>query len=437
MSRSAPADAPPRLVVVVKGYPRVSETFVAQELLALEQRGLALTVVSLRRPYDRITHPVHARIRAPVHYLPEYLVQAPRRVLHGHGQALARAPGRYLRSAWRWLGDLARDPTVNRLRRFGQAGVLAAELPPGTRHLHAHFLHTPASVARYAAIMTGLPYSLSGHAKDIWTRPAWELREKLVDARFTVTCTAENRAHLAALAPGARVHLVYHGLARDLFARPATWGSTRDGSDPSDPVRLLAVGRFQPKKGFDVLLDAVARLRAHVVLTLVGYGPLEAALRARAAALGLDRRLRWTGPLAQPAVQALYRVSDLFVSASRVAGDGDRDGLPNVVVEALSQGLPVVATRVAALPEIVDDGGNGRLVPPEDPAALAQALEALVRDPAARRRLGARAIERVADGWDVEAGAERLLALLRETLDPAPAPAVEPSATPVGAAPRP
>jgi glycosyltransferase involved in cell wall biosynthesis len=404
------------LVVVVKGYPRVSETFIAQELLALERRGLRLVVASLRRPYDALRHPVHDAIAAPVLYLPEYLYEAPRRVLAGHRTALAANPAGYRRSLRLWLRDLLRDPTPNRVRRFGQAGVLAAELPAGARHLHAHFLHTPASVARYAAAMSGLSYSLSAHAKDIWTRPGWELREKLTDARFCVTCTAENRRHLAALAPGRPVELVYHGLDREFFGPPACFGSSRDASSPAEPIRLLAVGRFQPKKGFDVLLHALARLTVPAVLTLVGYGPGEGALRTLASTLGIAGQVRFTGQLDHPAVRALYRDHDLFVLPSRVAADGDRDGLPNVVVEALSQGLPVVATRVAAVAEIVDDGANGRLVPSEDPAALARVIAELARDPEARRRLGAAGLRRVAAGWDLETGVDRLAALLTATL---------------------
>lgn len=427
MSRPAPSGALPPIVVVVKGYPRVSETFVAQELAALERRGLRLEIASLRRPYDPLTHPVHAEVRAPVRYLPEYLGRAPGRVLSGHWRALRRAPRRYAVVLGRWIRDLARDPTASRIRRFGQAGVLAAELPPGARHLHAHFLHTPASVARYAAGLAGLSYSLSGHAKDVWTPAAWDLRQKLREARFTVTCTAQNAARLRSLAPGARVELVYHGLDRRLFTAPPGAGSSRDATDPGDPVRLLTVGRFQPKKGLDVLLEAVARLPGHVVLTIVGYGPLGEALRTRAARLHLGARVRWLGPLDQPAVRDLYRSSDLFVLAPRVAPDGDRDGLPNVVVEALSQGLPVVGTRVSALPELVEDGRNGRLVPPEDPAALAEAITALVRDPDARRRLGWQGMRDVAEGWDVETAAARLAGLFRDVLDgpgPAPTPAV-------------
>jgi colanic acid/amylovoran biosynthesis glycosyltransferase len=410
-----PALASPVILVVLKGYPRVSETFIAHELAALERRGLPLHIVSLRRPYDALTHPIHATIRATVTYLPEYLYEAPGRVLRGHARALARAPRRYLRALGRWLRDVARDPTPNRGRRFGQAGVLAGELPPGAAHLHAHFLHTPASVARYAAAMSGLEYSLAGHAKDVWTTPDWELREKLTEARFAVTCTAAGHARLDTLAPG-RVELVYHGLDRGLFAAPSTFGSRRDGTDPRDPVRLLVVGRFQPKKGYPTLLDAVARVRPEVRLTVVGYGPLEAVLRARADALGLTARVTWAGALDQPAVRALYRASDLLLLASEVTADGDRDGLPNVVVEALSQGLPVVATRAGAIPELVTDRTHGRLVPPGDACALAAAIEQLARDPDARHRMGAAGIQRVAAGWDLETGAERLHQLLRATL---------------------
>lgn len=421
-----PSIAPPLVVVVLKGYPRVSETFIAHELAALERRGLPLHIISLRRPYDRLTHPVHATIRAPITYLPEYLYEAPGRVLAGHVRALSRAPRGYLRALRLWLRDVLRDPTPNRGRRFGQAGVLAAELPAGAAHLYAHFLHTPASVARYAAAMSGLDYSLAGHAKDVWTTPDWELRAKLTEARFAVTCTAAGHARLDALAPG-RVELVYHGLDRQLFAAPPTFGSRRDGTDPGDPLRLLAVGRFQPKKGYATLFEAVARVRAEIRLTVVGYGPLEAALRARVEALGLATRVTWAGPLDQLAVRAQYRASDLLLLASEVAPDGDRDGLPNVVVEALSQGLPVVATRAGAIPELVRDGLHGRLVPPGDAGAFAAAIESLARDPDRRHHMGAAGIKRVAEGWDLDAGADRIHRLLRATL---------PSATeaPAGAA---
>ena len=185
---------PPSIAFVLKGYPRLSETFITQEILALEERGLRLHLFSLRHPTEANVHPVHARVRAPVTYLPEYLHEEPVRVFRAWWR-VRRWP-RYGRTLRRWLRDLVRDPTRNRVRRFGQAIVMAHELPPEVAHLHAHFLHTPASVARYAAHLTGRKWTGSAHAKDIWTTPRWEKREKLRDAEWVVTCTAVSYTHL-------------------------------------------------------------------------------------------------------------------------------------------------------------------------------------------------------------------------------------------------
>jgi glycosyltransferase involved in cell wall biosynthesis len=413
----------PKLAVVLKGYPRLSETFIAQELHALEARGFDLRLISLRRPYDPKTHPIHDEIRAPVSYLPEYLHTEPARVLRGW-RAARRLPGyRAARRAFR--ADLKRDPTRNRLRRFGQACVLAAELPADVEALYVHFLHTPASVARYAAAMRGLPWSGSAHAKDVWTTPDWEIREKLAAMDWLATCTAVGRDHLAGLAddPG-KVRLVYHGLDLARFpATPAPAGA-RDGGDPSEPVRLISVGRAVEKKGYDVLLRALARLPADLNwhLTHIGGGELREDLRAQAERLGLAERIDWQGPQAQADVLAAYRASDLFVLASRVAPDGDRDGLPNVLMEAQSQGLACLATQVSAIPELIRDGDTGRLVPPGDAGALADALAELIRDPARRQALGQAGAARVRTAFDAQAQIDVLADLLRGRV-PTPAPA--------------
>ena len=201
-------------------------------MLALEQRGLGILIVSLRHPTDRNVHPMHAAIRAERLYLPEYLYQEPLRVWRGWRQM--RRSKVIPRAASVWLADLLRDPTPNRVRRFGQALVLAAELPADIQHLHAHFLHTPASVARYTALISGRGWSVSAHAKDIWTTPEWEKREKLGEAQWAVTCTAAGHAHLAALAPRPeRITLCYHGLDLERFShrRRAVGGAT--GAMPS------------------------------------------------------------------------------------------------------------------------------------------------------------------------------------------------------------
>jgi glycosyltransferase involved in cell wall biosynthesis len=396
------------VAVVVKGYPRLSETFIAQELLGLERRGVALRIVSLRHPTDRLRHPIHDEIAAPVTYLPEYLWREPLRCLRAWRLA-RRLPG-YGAARQDFLADLRRDATANRIRRFGQACVLAAELDGTVTALHAHFLHTPGSVARYAARLLGLPFSLSGHAKDVWTTPGWEIREKLRDAAWTVTCSAAAAAHLQTLAPETPVEVIYHGLDLARFPAGATRTAPRDGRDSDDPVRILSVSRAVEKKGLDTTLAALAALpeTVHWRFTHIGAGPALAGLQRQAASLGIADRIAWLGAKSQAEVLAALREADLFVIAAKIAGGGDRDGLPNVLMEAQSQGLPVVATRLSAIPELVVDGETGLLVPPEDSAALAAALMRLIGDPALRRALGDAGERHVRGYFDGEPWLDRL-----------------------------
>lgn len=397
--------------MVVKGWPRLSETFIAQELRALEQRGLRLRLYSLRHPTDRRVHALNRAVAAPVIYLPEYLWREPLRVWRSWQKA-RRLPG-YGAARRTWLRDLKRDLTPNRIRRFGQALVLAAEGGAEVSRLYAHFLHTPASVARYAAMMCGLPWSVSAHAKDIWTTPDWEKREKLLDADWAVTCTRAGCEHLAALAPG-KVELVYHGIDAARYPPRDVARAPRDGGAQDDPVVILSVGRAVPKKGYDDLLAALAMLPGDLSWRFVhvGGGPLLAQLKRQAERSGLAARITWRGAQDEDAVRAAYREADLFVLASRIGDDGDRDGLPNVLLEALSQACPVVATSVSAIPELIVDGVTGALAPPGDHAAFAAAVERLARDPVLRKRLAAAGEARVRRDFPLQRGAERIAALL-------------------------
>ena len=393
-----------RVAFVLKGYPRLSESFIAQEIAALERRGLDILIVSLRRPTEARRHPVHDEIRAPVLYLPEYLLLEPLRVLRAWLQI--RKSKNYEKTKALWLRDLTRDPTPNRVRRFGQALVLAAELPGDVERLHAHFLHTPASVTRYAAALLGLPWSGSAHAKDIWTTPEWEKREKLASCEWLVTCSGVNRDHLATLAPAGRVELVYHGLDASRFPVPPK----RAASD--GPAVILSVCRLVEKKGVDTLLEALARLPAGLdwKLIQVGDGPLRKKLERLADSLRISGKIEWRGSLTQDQLLLEYRKADLFVLASRIARDGDRDGVPNVIAEAQSQELACVATRVSAIPELVRDGATGLLVGENDPDALARALGELIADPARRRSLGVAGQARVREYFMLEENLERLAA---------------------------
>jgi glycosyltransferase involved in cell wall biosynthesis len=398
-----------RVAFVLKGYPRLSESFIAQEIAELERRGLEILIVSLRKPTDARRHPVHDEIRAALLYLPEYLLLEPLRVLRAWLRQRGNPKYREARAVW--LRDLARDPTPNRIRRFGQALVLANELPPDVRRLHAHFLHTPASVTRYAALLKGFAWTGSAHAKDIWTTPEWEKREKLASCEWLVTCTAANHAHLSALAPPGRVELVYHGLDLARFSvHEVSESKPNDGSEPARPVTILSVGRLVEKKGTDVLLEALARLPAdlHWRLVHAGGGPLRAKLERRARSLGIEARVSWRGARTQTELLAEYRAADLFALASRVARDGDRDGLPNVLAEAQSQGLPCIATRVSGIPELIEDGATGLLVAPETPEDLARALAGLIRDPARRRALGEAGRRRVQERFGLQGNIARL-----------------------------
>jgi len=407
------------IAVVLKGYPRLSETFIAQELLALERRGLSLALYSLRRPTDEATHPLHVDIKAPVTYLPEYLHDDVRRVWRAWRQ-LRRRPG-YRTARATWWRDLRRDFTRNRVRRFGQALVLAAELPPNIAHLHAHFLHTPASVTRYAVLIRGLPWSCSAHAKDIWTIPDWEKREKLATCAWTATCTAVNADHLRDLAgDAAAVDLVYHGIDTTRFPAPATTPDTRDGADSARPVSLLTIGRAVDKKGLDDLLHALALLprELHWRLAHIGAGPLLAKLDALARSLGIADRVEWRGAQAHGGVLAAYRAADVFVLASRVSDDGDRDGLPNVLLEAQSQRVACVSTQVSGIPELIVDGVTGVLVEPRSPAALAEALARLIADPSLRRALASAGMTRTTTQFSLHAGADHLAGRFAASLAP-------------------
>ena len=406
------ASGRPRLAVVLKGYPRLSETFIAQELLELQNRGWAFDIWSLRQPYDGgRTHPIHDRITAPCHYLPEYLYQEPGRVLRGW-RAARRMPG-YARARAVWFRDLRRDRTPNRVRRWGQAMVLAAELPADVPLIYAHFLHTPGSVARYAALIRGNAWGFSAHAKDIWTIPEWEKREKIADAAFGVTCTGTGAAHLQGLDEvGGTVDLVYHGLDVSRFPDPPT----RDAGQ--GPFTILSVGRLVEKKGYDTLIAALTRLGPDLDWRFVhiGGGALKERLHAEAARAGVADRIDWRGKQAQDAVVSAMREADLFVLPSRIAEDGDRDGLPNVLMEAASQRLPIISTAVSAIPEFIEDGVHGRLIAANDPDGLADAIGDLAADRDLSHRMADAAYKRLVTSFDVASGIDRLEARILAAL---------------------
>ena len=418
---------PAQLAIVVKCWPRLSETFVAQELAALEQRGVRFVIWSLRYPANEKKHPLHEAVSADIYYLPEYLHKEPLRVLRAWWK-IRRNP-RYAISKAQWWKDLKRDLTRNRIRRFGQSLVMAADLTPGTLAMYAHFLHTPASVARYAAIIHGMPWGFSAHAKDIWTSPDWEISEKLDPsnhgARFGVTCTASGLQQLQRFTDSpSMIELVYHGLDLNRFPAPPERNTSQSTNSSSDArkIRFLSVGRLVEKKGFDRLIEALAKLPATLnwQWTHIGGGALNDQMQSLATELNVANKIEWLGECEQPQVIEAMRESDVFVLPSRVARDGDRDGLPNVLMEAASQKLSIIATPVSAIPEFIEHDVHGLLVD-DDPAILAQALLQLASNAEKRSALAEAAYQRLTAEFGVDAGLNTLQGHLQEMLQQNPA----------------
>ncbi len=406
-----------RIALVLKGYPRLSETFIAQEILELERAGFDIEIISLRHPTDKHTHPVHDEIKAPKRYLPEYLYQQPLRVFRAKLWCLSK-PG-FWRAYCVFIKDLIRDRTPNRIRRFGQAMVMAREFAPNCDHIYVHFLHTPGSVARYASIITGKTFSISAHAKDIWTSPEWEIREKLQDSDWLVTCTQGGADYLSGLASPGKVRLVYHGLDLGRFPSPPASKGLNDGSSKKKTVELVTVGRAVAKKGIDTLLKSLSDLPAHLHWrwTHIGGGPLKQESQDLATELDIADRCEFLGALPQAKVLDTYRSSDLFILPSRIDKTGDRDGLPNVIVEAQSQRLAVVSTNISGIPELIETGENGLLIDPDDRENLTAAILNLATDPGLRKAMGKAGEKKVREQFSHKQTIGELVSYLNHSLE--------------------
>lgn len=371
----------PVLGMVLKGYPRISETFISNEILRLEELGFRVRIFSMRQPRESFCHESVKRIQAQVDYLPETLLTHLPVFLFHNILLAAKIPGRYAGALAAAARRFLRTKKSATIKHLFQAGYLVNRLLPASSvaHLHAHFAHSPTSVAMFASLLSGLPFSFTGHAKDIYTSNPEQLREKIEKASFVVTCTEYNRRYLERLSYRSRkpIHCVYHGIDINLFA-----GDQADGKR-NRPYRILTVARLTAKKGLPVVYRALRRLKDRDIPfqhTLIGDGDDRKEVLALIRDLGLESVAEWRGTLPHGEVVDRYRNSDLFVIGCRIAANGDRDGIPNVLVESMAMGVPVVATSISAIPELIQNGRTGLLVPPNDPEKLAAAMERLLTD---------------------------------------------------------
>ena len=401
---ASPHDQPGTIGLLVKIFPKLSETFVLEEVLGLERLGVPIRLYTLASPTDAVAHPVVERVRAQVVQVPAATWRHAPALLWRHCVLAATSPWRYAKSLRHALSRERQG-----LRDFVRAGWLVGQLrQDGVAHLHTHFISTPADVSELVSTLGGIPFSISAHAKDIYLSNPADLQRKMTAARFTVTCTDYNCRTLSAMAPGANVHRMYHGIDAGVF-------NPLHRQTPALVPLILSVGRLRQKKGLDTLIKACMLLTSRGVpyrCEIVGYGEEKAPLSALIEDLALADQVQLVGKLTREQVIDRYARAAVYVQPSRVAADGDRDGIPNVLLEAMAMGVAVVATRVSGIPEVVRHRDNGWLVEPDDAAALADAIEKLVEAPELRAALAREARSTVTTHFDNDRNLRLVIQLL-------------------------
>jgi colanic acid/amylovoran biosynthesis glycosyltransferase len=403
----------PRLAYLLKKFPRTSETFILNELLGLEGQGMELRVLSRRQPDDEPRHPELSRLKAEIEYLPAARHVDPWSVLFGGDAAHRKELMARLGAVVDDFGSLGHPRFPSLLAEALHLRGRTLEL--GIAHIHTHFATDAAVVANLVHALGGPGYSLTLHAKDIYrdTVDRTILDRLIGDSRFSVTVCDANVRHLHELIGDeakSRLRRLYNGI--DLEAH-------KHQDLERDTDHVLAVGRLVEKKGFDLLLDALHQLIGagrNVRATIVGEGEERSSLEADIATRGLSDHVTLVGALGQDGVRELMAHATCMALPCRIGEDGNRDALPTVLLEAQACGLPIVSTPVTGIPEILDQGNAGLLVPEGDAAALSERLGALLDDSDLRGRLSAAGLARARELFDLKKNAKILHAWHGEAL---------------------
>jgi glycosyltransferase involved in cell wall biosynthesis len=410
------------IAYIMKGYPRLSETFITNEIYLLEQMGLGIHIFAIQSLSEPKIPSLAKKIHAKVTYLPEdasvadsqfrrwFQVNFPQ-LVGGHVKLCQLRPLSYLQtlcSALRFSLKYRTRlfPTFKKvfLKDFLRAGYIAQRVLESGRigHLHAHFCHGSTTIAMFVSQLTGIPFSFTAHAKDIYLpklNPGDLLQRKIRKAQFVVTCTEANRVHLQNLCPEvSSLYTMYHGLDTMLFV-PAT----QQEDEPTVPT-ILAVGRFVEKKGFAYLIQACHLLKEkgyHFHCRIVGEVDEQIALiKQLIREWQLAEVVSLQNAVPQEELRQIYQHCTIFALPCQIAKDGDQDGIPNVLVEAMAMGIPVVSTTISGIPELIEHQVEGLLVPQRDAIALAEALAQLLQNPVMRKQLGKAAREKVCRLFD-------------------------------------
>lgn len=405
-----------RLVYVLGRFPSLSETFILREMRELESRGFRLSILSLE-PGEEVVHDAAAELAERAVHRPSPLSM--RSVLAGF-VAMALYPFGFAGALIYMLGCMLRSPGAagELLRSFCAAAFFACSLRGSNpKHVHAHFASMPATVGLLLAHILETTFSISAHARDLFTDEAVLMDRKMREAEFVTVCTQFGLEQLRRQHPMSstdRLNLLYHGIdVVELMPLPHP-------ERPHDqPPLILSIGRLVEKKGFPILLRAAAMLRREGIdftLRIIGTGPEEADLKRLTSGLALEDCVHFDGAVAHEELIPLFRTADLFVLASIVASDGDRDGLPNVLLEALALGVPAVSTRVSAIPELIEHEETGLLANPGDPTDLAEQMERLLFDEQLRARVIEQGRHEVVTRFDVKENVAKLADLFTEVM---------------------
>src|SRR5260370_3287078 len=411
-----------RVAYRVKTFPRRSETFILNEILGVEELGLELEIFSLRKlpPANEPVHPDVAKVKAPVRYIPSLVrpLWPPglALLLFSHLALVLASPQRYFAAA-RFHFSSGSSP---RLKDFIQAGYLGRALIRGKfTHLHAHFANVPTTVAEIVKHLTGIGYSFTAHAKDVYLTPPSELARKIKEAECVLTCTAVNQRYLAGLADqGTPVRLAYHGVDVNRFRVLRSGDPPQNGEVPL----ILSVARLFEKKGLEFLLEACHILVDRGVAfqcPIVGYGPLEDKLQKMIASLALPDRVFLQGKMRQDQLAAVYRRADLFVLPLLVLKNGYQDGIPNVLFEAMVCGVPIISTEISGVCELIEHQKNGLLVEQRNSPALADGMALLLGSPGLRNDLARNGRQTVLAGFTRESSARNVYNIFSSVLDSA------------------
>ena len=404
----------PRVAYLLLWFPEPSQTFVLDEVNTLVRLGLDVRVYTLYGPRPATRLAGMAAVLAPVRHLGTAALPRLVRDLVRLGRTWGPGAPRFLRrvAVRRWRGlETGGEALWACLTGVHLAGIMTAD---GIDHIHAPWANGPATAAWVASTLSGIPFSFSGRAHDLYP-PDGALPEKMAAAQFIRTNTRINQRYLGDLCPhlAGKVVNVYNGVS----LTPV--GGTRPPARP--PFHLLALGRLVPKKGFGVLLEAGRQLQAQGVdfhLTLAGDGPERGKIRTLVQELGLTQRVSLPGAVPHREVPRLMAAAHLLVMPSLITPWGDRDGIPNVILEALLCGVPVVASAVSGIPEVIREGETGWLTAPGDPEALARAVAAALADPEAARRRAERGRDLVAREFDSRKNYARLKAQFEGAVPP-------------------